>query len=518
MRRGLLMAVGVCVAMGAGCAGPPVDPRPNVIVVLVDDMGYSDLGITGGDIQTPTLDRLAVEGVFMTQFYNNAKCSPSRAALMTGRHPHEAGMGSAIWGLNRDPRPAGPYQGYLRTDVPTVAELLRAEGYATMLSGKWHLGEREPHWPRQRGFDRYFGLIGGASSYYELITDQPRVRVMANDDAPWTPPGAGFYMTDAFADSAAAFIAQHTDTSDAPFFLYLSFTAPHWPLHAPEDAIRAYDGAYDDGWEALHAARSAELEDRQLVPDGLTPAPLPTSLPVWDTLTPDEQATWARRMAVHAAMMTRMDAALGRVLDQVGATGEASNTLVLFASDNGASAEDVAGRGLNDPSVPIGAMGSYDAFREPWAWASVAPFHRYKLNLDEGGIRTPLIAHWPDGLGPGGQRLDTPGHLIDLVPTILAAAGATPEAAFSGVSLLDHWRGGKLAARPLYWEYDGHRAIRQGSMKALYREDEGTWSLYDLASDPAEQQDLAADRPDTLSTLTVAWDAWAADVGVDVSR
>ncbi|MEL7168716.1 MAG: arylsulfatase [Bacteroidota bacterium] len=515
-------------ALLAGCAsevapsgGEAEAARPNVIVVLVDDMGYSDLGVTGGDVRTPTLDRLAAEGVLMSQFYNTAKCSPSRASLLTGRYSHEAGMGSAIAGPDAD-RPAGPYQGYLRTDVPTLAELLRTEGYRTYMAGKWHVGEHEDHWPTRRGFDRYFGLIGGATSYYTIRTDQSRIRVMADDSTRWTPPAEGFYFTDAIADSAAAFVARHqTEDADTPFFLYLAFTAPHWPLHAPEEAIAAYAGTYDDGWAALHARRAARLVEAGLLPEVTTTTPQPADVAAWEALSEDERADWARRMEVHAAMMTQMDAGLGRVLDALGDEGD--DTLVLFLSDNGASAEGVEGRGLNDPTVPVGAPGSYVAFEEPWAWASVAPFNRYKLNLDEGGIRTPLIAHWPAGMGTGAEGGDarqsaTPGHLIDVVPTVLDAAGLAAPDSLPGVSLLAHWRDGEvLPERPLFWEYNGHRAAREGDLKALWRADGDAWSLYDLAADPAEQNDLASARLDDLARLTEQWDVWADRVGVRLS-
>ncbi|GAB5518563.1 MAG: arylsulfatase [Rhodothermales bacterium] len=481
-------------------------------------MGYSDPGFMGGDIRTPTLDRLVSQGVLMPQFYNTAKCSPSRAALLTGQYAHTAGMGGNIAGRNAPPRPPGAYQGVLSTATPTIAEVLGEAGYRTYMAGKWHVGEHEPHWPTRRGFDRYFGLISGASSYYELITDQPRERILANDTTRWTPPENDFYMTDAFADSASAFIDRHARTQTAPFFLYLPFTAPHWPLHADSSVIASYEGVYDEGWAALHAQRTARLIERGLLPEGLTPAPQPADVPEWNSLAPNEQATWARRMQVHAAMMTQMDAAVGRVMDTLAEHGLADNTLVLFLSDNGASAEDVTNRGHNDASVPIGARGSYDAFRKPWAWASVAPLHRYKLNLDEGGMRTPLVAYWPDGLGTESRVSATPGHLIDLLPTILDASNATYSASkapdLPGTSLFDLWRSASLPERPLFWEYNGHRAVRLGDFKALYRRNEQEWRLYNIATDPAETIDLAEAHPTRLDTLIAAWQAWAGSVGV----
>jgi len=498
------------------CNKPEIhDSRPNVILVLADDLGYADLGVIGGDVKTPTLDSLAQRGVFVREFYNTAKCSPTRAALLTGRYAHEAGLGGNIALTNRPARPIGAYQGYLDPSVPTIAELLRAQGYKTYMSGKWHVGEAEENWPRKRGFDRYFGLISGASSYYEIIADQPRERVMAHDDTRWMPPPEGFYMTDALADTAISFITQHVAHESSPFFLYLAFTAPHWPLHAPDEVVQNYDGTYDRGWQALHEARTARMVETRLIPPETVPAPMPPDVPAWESLSDAEKSLWARRMQVHAAMISIMDAAISRVLMALETSNQASNTLFLFMSDNGASAEDISGRGLNDPNAIVGSRGSYDSFRKPWAWASVAPFNRYKLNLDEGGIRTPLIAVWPEGFGSESKTVNVPGHIIDIVPTILAAAGIPPPDNLDGVSLLPAWQhGGGERSRTLFWEYSGHRAVRRGSMKALYRNDEAAWSLYDLAHDPGETHDLAASNPALLDSLTAQWDAWADSVGV----
>ncbi|MEM7788517.1 MAG: sulfatase-like hydrolase/transferase, partial [Bacteroidota bacterium] len=344
----LLVALAVAAVAAAGCArtapeavGPEaVGPEavaapPNVVVVLADDLGFSDLGLMGSGIATPVLDSLARTGLLFPQAYNGAKCSPSRAMLMTGRSAHAAGMGDAIAGLGRE-RPAGPYQGYLDPAVPTLAERLAEAGYRSYLSGKWHLGEERPRWPIERGFDRTFGLISGASSYYTLRTDQRRVRQMTLDGAPFAPPASGFYMTHAFADTAVAFLREHAaEHADRPFALYLAFTAPHWPLHAPEATVQKYAGRYDDGWDAERARRTAALTEAGLVPEGAPLPGRPASVPAWADRSDADRtdADWPRRMEVHAAMVDEMDAALGRVLAQVRAMGVAENTLVLFTSD-----------------------------------------------------------------------------------------------------------------------------------------------------------------------------------------
>lgn len=509
-----------------GCASPPEVPeRPHVVVILVDDMGYSDLGSYGSEIQTPHLDALAQQGLQFTEFYNTAKCSPTRAALLTGHYAHTAGMGGNIASLRRPEPPPGPYQGYLSRRTPTLAEILKADGYSTYMVGKWHVGERPHHWPLRRGFERYFGLISGASSYYELITDQPRQRVMVYDSTRWNPPADGFYMTDAFADSAVAFVNAHAARpTDDPFFLYLAFTAPHWPLHAPAETIAQYEGRYLDGWEATHRARVARMQAEGLMPENLAGITRPASLPEWERLSAEDRAVWARRMQIHAAMVQRMDEGVGRLVEALRAHDALDNTLLFFLSDNGASAEDVTGRKLHDASVPNGAKGSYDAFREPWAWVSVAPLKRYKLNLEEGGIRTPLIVHWPDGMAASGSRTETPGHLIDLTATILDVTGTTyPLQSASGEATMP-LPGASLRPlfteptttfeRTLFWEYNRHRAVRAGSMKALYRNDTQTWALYDLTADPTESTDLATLQRQQLDTLVARWQTWASSVGV----
>ena len=278
------------------------------------------------------------------------------------------------------PDQPGPYQGYLNDRSVTIAEALAPAGYRSYLSGKWHVGEDPGRWPLDRGFDAYFGLISGGE---QLLGDHyraaPALRQMAYQDRPWTPPSSGFYMTDAIADTAAAFVERHaTEHEGDPFFLYVAFTAPHWPLHAPEATVQTYAGRYDAGWDAVRAERLDRLRDLGLVSDDDAVTDRPPSNPAWDSVPVAERADWTRRMEVYAAMMDEMDRGIGRVLEALERTGQRENTVVMFLSDNGAAAEDVSGRGLHDPAIPIGQQGSYDATREPWAWVSNTPFRSYK--------------------------------------------------------------------------------------------------------------------------------------------
>ncbi|RMH61304.1 MAG: arylsulfatase [Bacteroidetes bacterium] len=517
------MCLAVCLAvsllLAPGCTPSP--ERPNIVIILADDLGYSDIGAYGGEVRTPHLDALAQNGVRFTQFYNAARCCPTRASLLTGLYPHQAGMGGMVSSLGSEPEP-GPYQGYLSDQSVTIAEVLKQAGYRTYMSGKWHVGEKPEHWPRRRGFDRYFGLISGASSYYEIITDQPRVRQMALDDAPWTPPAEGFYMTDAFTDYAVRFLDEHADEhAGEPFFLYLAYTAPHWPLHALPEDIARYQGRYDIGWDSLRAERHARMQAMGLLDARHALSPRPPSVPAWADAT--DRADWARRMEVYAAMIDRMDQGIGRVIEALEARGLRENTLVLFLSDNGGCAENIEGRNLHDPSVPIGARGSYVAYREPWANASNTPFRRYKQWTHEGGIATPLIAHWPAGLVDPGRIEPHVGHVIDLMATALDLAGVPyPDSLdgrairpLQGRSLLPVLRATPAENHEvLYWEHLGNRAVRQGPWKLVWAREVGAWELYRLDEDPTELRDLAERYPEQVQALERLWLDWAEDVGV----
>lgn len=510
------LIVAVFFVMPTGCRPAPTSPRsPNIIIILADDLGYSDIGAFGGEIKTPYLDLLARKGLRFTQFYNAARCCPTRASLLTGRYPHEVGMGAMVSSVDADPQ-EGPYQGYLDMRVETIAERLREANYSTYLSGKWHVGEKAEYWPLQHGFDRYFGLISGASSYYEIIKDQPRKRQMAIDDKLWEPPAEGFYLTDAITDYATKYIRDHvrTHTRRKPFFLYVPYTAPHWPLHAHESDVARYEGVYDVGWDVIRQARFEKLKEIGLIDERWALPSRPTSIPAWEDVT--DKPVWSRRMAVYAAMVDRMDQGVGKIIQALDETRTIRNTMVVFLSDNGGSAEDVTGRGLHDPSAPIGERGSYDAYREPWAYVSNTPFRQYKSWTHEGGIATPMIVYWRRGIESPGRVVHQPGHLIDLMTTSLELAGLSNDSdVHAGLSLVPFFNDEQRASHDaLYWEHLGARAVREGPWKLVWGKQAENWELYNLGADRNELYDLAGEYPDRVTTMANKWQQWADSVGV----
>lgn len=500
--------------------GARADSSPNVIVILADDLGYSDLGCFGGEIRTPTLDKLAHQGVRMTSFYNTARCSPSRASLLTGQHPHRTGIGI----LTDDDRPHG-YPGSLRTDVATIAELFKQSGYETALAGKWHLSHdvSTPNitWPTRRGFDDFYGILAGADSYFNpqgLHHNEERVRVTDPD----------FYLTDAISDHAADFVSR-SRARRSPFFLYLAYTAPHWPLHAPEAEIDAYLDTYRSGWDDLREQRLDRLIQEGLLPSNMPLSRRDSSQPGWSE-TPNKR--WnVRRMATYAAQVTRMDAGIATVLDALG--DDAENTLVLFLSDNGASAEPMpppgatnfatrqpsrtrAGKPIsigNSPQVSPGGEDTYSTYGTAWANVSNAPFRLYKEWVHEGGISTPLIASWPAGLGNSPRIVAEPFQLTDIVPTLIDATGLPPHDG-PGQSMLSSWRAEATSHdAPLFWEHLGNCAVRVGPWK-LIRSGFGDWALYDMRKDRTEEHDRASDFPEQVAQMAALWQEWADANGV----
>lgn len=500
----------------------PTDERPNIVLILADDMGYSDIGAYGGEIHTPNLDKLAAKGTRFRSFYNAAKCCPTRASLITGLYQHEAGMGAMITGVGSE-EVAGTYQGFLNQQSITIAEALKEGGYATYMSGKWHLGERKKHWPRTRGFDRYFGLISGASSYYEIIKDQPRLRQMAYDDVNWSPPEEGFYMTDAFADTAISFLDSHINkTPEQPFFLNLTFNAPHWPLHALPEDIAKYKDRYSIGWDSLREERYARQLKMGIMDKNYPLSERSANIPAWKDV--ENKEDWVQRMAVYAAMVDRMDQGIGRVIDKIESAGKLDNTLILFLADNGGCAESVVGRKLHDPSKSIGEKGSYEAYEEPWANASNTPFRYYKNWMHEGGSITPLIAHYPKKIKSGGNiNTEHIGHIIDIMPTCLDAAGVSYPSTYKkqklkplrGKSLLPAiTKDENTTNRTLYWEFNDARAVRKDHWKLVWHKPNKKWELYDLGKDPTELQDLSLDQTDKTAELRGLYQNWAEEVGV----
>jgi arylsulfatase A-like enzyme len=511
--------------------------RPNVVLVLADDMGFSDIGCYGGEIQTTNLDRLARNGVRFSQFYNTARCSPSRASLLTGLHPHQTGIGV----LTNDDRPRG-YPGTINNRCVTIAEALGAAGYATCLSGKWHLAA-EMHtpneaWPTRRGFDRFFGTLTGCGSYF-----QPGTLTRGETNAENEALAAGFYYTDAITDEGAAFIRDHDSTQpEDPLFLYVAYTAPHWPLHARDEDVAKYRGAFDEGWDVLRERRMRRLLDLGILDGSAALSDRDPTQPAWDHA--EHKAWQARRMEVYSAQIDRMDKGIGRILDALEATGRLDNTLFIFLSDNGASDEALPlvklerfkersdilrlntrnGKEVrigNEPSISPGPEDTYASYGRAWANLSNTPFRYYKRWVHEGGIATPLIVHWPQGGLSCGSVVKTAFQLTDVLPTILEAAGAPYPTLYKGQailpaqgrSLLAALRGESTADGTLYWEHTGNAAIRRGEWK-LVRDYPQPWELYNISRDRSELSNVAADHADVVTELTREWEAWAARVGV----
>ncbi|MBI4581514.1 MAG: arylsulfatase [Planctomycetes bacterium] len=475
--------------------------------MMADDMGFSDLGCYGAEIATPNLDRLAAGGLRFTQFYNTARCCPTRAALLTGLYQHQAGIGAMV---GNGGTPA--YQGYLNDHCLTIAEVMKTAGYRTYMAGKWHVGEDRPHWPCDRGFDRYFGLISGASNYFVL----DKGRKMARDNEPFVPDDPKFYMTDAFADAAVDFINDH-GKSEQPFFMYVAFTAPHWPLHAWPQDIAKYRGKYMIGWDGLREQRHRRMIEMGLV-DGSWPlTPRDPRVPAWADTTNKED--WDLRMAVYAAQIDRMDQNVGRILEALHRTGADEKTLILFLADNGGCAE-VVDRG--SPGVPPGPKESFASYGIGWANASNTPFRLYKHFVHEGGISTPLIAYWPGVIKSGGQPCRQVGHVIDLMATCVDVAGATYPTTYQGRAITP-LEGRSLAPafegkvrsphQAIYWEHERNRAVRQGNWKLVARAQQ-PWELFDVEADRTEMHNLAAQQPDRVREMSKLYHAWAARVGV----
>ncbi len=496
--------------------------RPNIILILADDLGFSDLGCYGGEIATPNLDRLAAEGVRLTQFYNTARCCPSRASLLTGLHPHQAGIGDMVDEYARNVREqlASPaYADRMSVQTPTIAEVLRASGYRTGMAGKWHLGYEHPNWPSDRGFERSFTVLEGAMNYYGLGMQHTGKLVnapMALNDQPFTPPRDGFFSTDAFSDFAVSFINEQRGAAQ-PFFFYLPFNAPHWPLHAPPEDIAKYRGKYRDGWDAVRQRRHRRLIDLGLIDPKSEMAPRPPAVPAWASVPAEQKDDWDLRMAIYAAQIDRMDRGIGRVFASLRAIDAERNTLVIFLSDNG-GAPEMPRRSL--PGATLGTRESFESYGIRGAHVSNTPFRLHKIFVHEGGISTPFIARWPERLRAGSFSREV-GFLPDLMATCIDVGRAAFPGTFGGratlppegVSLLPALQGKSLAPRTLFWEHEGNRAVRQGQWKLVARH-QGDWELYDIEHDRAELHDLSRQQPEKAAALSSLHAEWAKRCGV----
>jgi arylsulfatase len=509
-----LIALLLALVAPIGAAGTAT--RPNILVILADDLGYSDLGCYGGDIATPNLDGLTAGGLRFTQFYNTARCWPSRAALMTGYYAQQVRRDDIVPGIAFGVRGVRP--GW----APLFTEFLRPLGYRNYHTGKWHIDGT----PLQNGFDHSFEIA--QNRQYNVFKAPGNT-----DDGVPNVQTPDYYADTAAGDHAVKYLREHAEKyRDRPFFLYLCFTSPHFPLRAPAADVAKYRDAYRKGWDVVAAERYARQKKMGIVthdcppferdvgppydyPDyikKLGPGEINRPIP-WVELTDVQRAFQSDKMAIHAAMVDRMDQEIGRVIAQLKAMGAFENTLILFASDNGASAEMMEHGDGHDPAAPLGSAKTYLCLGPGWSSSSNTPFRRHKTWVHEGGISTPLIAHWPAGIAARGELRYTPAHLVDILPTVFELTGATKPATIKGLavppapgrSLVPAFAKDVTVPHDfLWWEHEGNRAIRAGDWK-LVKLKNGEWELYDLSRDRGEQNNLAAARSDKVRELTAMW-------------
>jgi arylsulfatase len=531
---------------GRQTSSPKAERRPNIIVVMADDMGFSDLGCYGGEIRTPNIDFLARNGIRYTQFYNTSRCCPTRASLLTGLYNQQAGIGKMT-----DAEDEPGYRGYLTENAVTLAEVLKTAGYQTGMTGKWHVsntivqknpkdqldwlnhkknfGDFSPldQYPTSRGFDRYFGNIWGVVDFFDPFS-------LVNGTKPVRQVPKNYYHTDAISDTTVAYIKSFAKLS-APFFLYVAHTAPHWPLMALPEDIAKYKDTYKSGWDAIRKARYDRMVKLGLID------PTTTKLSdrwqhelSWEN-NPDKE--WdARAMAVHAAMIDRMDQGIGRMIKALREAGQLDNTLIVFLSDNGASPENCAayGPGFDRPNetrdgqpivydlkkqVMPGPQTSFASIGQRWANVSNTPYQYWKAESYEGGIHTPMIAYWPDGIkAKKGSFSPQVGHVMDFMRTFVEIAGATyPKTVkghaitpTTGISLVPSFQGKPATGHEsLFNEHFGARYARSGDWKLVSSSRDSTWQLFNIATDKAETQDLASEHPEKVNKLKAQWQQWA---------
>lgn len=514
-----------------------VQQRPNVVLILADDMGFSDLGVTGSEIRTPNLDKLAQDGALLTSMVNCARCCPTRASLLTGMHPHSAGIGHMGANLG-----TAAYQGYLREDSATIAEVMRVNGYRTLMAGKWHVGgdlearnaacwevgTRQHPTPCQRGFDQFYGILDGASHFFSphcVFENDTKIEITKDD----------YYFTDAITKKAISMV-ESSVAAEMPFFLYLAHTAPHWPLHAPEETIARYEGVYDKGWDATRTARHETLNGNRVLKANWDISARDPDVPAWQHTR--HKAWESEKMSAYAAMVDRMDQTIGSLIHSLKRLGEYENTLILFLSDNGGCAEFMAedgwaqyypdttrdGRKItmgNVPGVTPGNAQTFQSYDKPWANVSNAPFRMFKHFVHEGGIATPFIAHWPNAIKPATVGHE-PCHVMDILPTILQATGGSAlnevndqsALPLQGESFLDLLQGRSWSRQqPILLEHEGNSAIRFNNFK-LVRRYARDWELYDMDADRTELTNIARKNLPLVNELIIEFEAWAANTGV----
>ncbi len=496
------------------------DNRPNIILIMADDMGYSDIGCYGGEINTPNLNRLAENGIRFRQFYNGARSCPTRASLLTGLYPHQVGIGhmtnpsenSTQYDYNLP-----GYRGTINQNCVTLAEVLKEAGYNTIMSGKWHLGYfGQDKWPMQRGFDKYYGIIDGGANYFK--PQPPRGLTFGNDHI---DPGENFYITDAFTDYAIRFIKEVRAENKKPYFLYLAYTSPHWPLHALPEDINKYRNRYLIGWNKLREERLKRMKEIGVISQNVKLSPQDSR--DWDSLSDEKKKEMDLRMAIYAAQIDRMDQNIGRLINAVRESGELNNTMILFLSDNGACAEggELGGGRKEDLESDRGWVLSYG---RAWANASNTPFREYKHWVHEGGIITPLIISWPAVIPSGikGSFTDQYGFIQDIMSTLVDVAKADYPSEYKehkipsavGVSLLPIIKGidKPVHNQPIFWEHEGNCAVRDGKYKLVMKYLEGQeqkWELYDLDVDRSELNDIADSIPKRVKEMSALYGDWA---------
>jgi arylsulfatase A-like enzyme len=503
--------------------------KPNIVLILVDDMGFSDLGAYGSEIATPNLDKLAQEGKRFTQFYNTSRCCPSRAALQTGVYNHQAGVGF----MNRN-LGVPSYQGYLNKQVITIAEGLKTQGYTTLMSGKWHVGNLPEQWPVARGYDKSFALVGGTSNYFYphpfklrdvdfFVLNDKKLETYTTEQK-----SDDYYLTDDITRHALQFLDE-TKNSKKPFFLFTAYNAPHFPIQARKEDIEKYRGKYLKGWDVIRSERYQRLLQMGIIKPEWELSPRDSLIPAWNQMRDTEKEAWDLKMAVFAAMVERVDYNVGRIVAKLKEIGADQNTYIFFLSDNGASHE-YALPFYNQPREVIEQVKplkadhpeSFVTYEYNWANVSNTPFRSFKHWEHEGGISTPFIAYAPGKIQPN-TLFHAPAHIIDIQPTIFDLAGVTYPKEYKGNKLIPQegislkpvlqekeWKGHEV----LYWEHQGNRAVRKGDWKIVSFHPDNQWELYNIAEDRTELHNLASEHPDKVQELATLYEAWAQRAGV----
>ncbi len=522
--------------------------KPNVIVILTDDMGFSDIGCFGSEIRTPNIDKLAANGIAFTHFYNTARCSPSRASLLTGLYPHQAGMGHLSTENFKEPG----YTDDLSKNAVTLAEVFKQAGYATYMTGKWHIAKNmlkegdQSNWPMQRGFQRFFGTLNGSGSFYDPGT-------LISNNA-FIAPAKNFYYTDAISDTTVKFINENP--KEKPFFFYIAYTSAHWPLHAPESEVQKYMGRYDKGWDVTRQQRFEKLKKLGIISNNAVLTERGVSIPEWKD---EPMKAWqTRKMEVYAAMIDVMDQGIGKIISALVKKGELENTIIFYMHDNGGCAEPLDSDQPEKPmtedqkkrnfysydsifagkkpgytrdgefirsgkGVMPGNANTWVTYGVEWANVSNTPFSMYKHWTHEGGIATPLIVQWPKGIKAKGQLRTQPGHLIDIMATCIDIAGINYPKQFNGnaiqpyegISLLPAFQNKTIKREFIFWEHEGNRALRVSKWKLVSKtqknktfsaSDENAWELYDMDLDPTETNNLATKFPEKVQSLSNMWE------------